>query len=898
LAWLLFSCVCLQAARLADVSLVVGFSVVACLSERMPQGSATSFTATLMRHLFRRLLALSLLLPSAFCLLPSSHAADAPKFELQDGDRVLFIGDTFFEREVDYGHIETRLTAAFPDRNVTFRNLAWAGDTPMGKARASFDWNKSDADWLKRVKEQVALVKPTVAFLSYGMTAALELAETKPEEQPAKLEKFRADLGKLMDAIEEVSGQKVRFVLVAPIDPEPIDGSSVDWNHLSEVTKRVSASTRELADQRSTVFADMWETTHTANLAVQRISERRRALGLPHNRRTLDGVTPGDWWAWHALFTRTLGLTNAAHSTVGDDPQKFLRQITGKDTSRNPIERLANKVEDYFDEKETDLRIEAHDVLQAAIRKKNELFFHRWRPANWTYLFGFRKHEQGQNAVEIPKFDPLIAQWEARIAKLRNLKQQDPATVKEVQDLLAADRHEQRDPNYKEQPVPTFQVHDGFEVSLFAENPMLYKPIQMNWDPQGRLWIASSRLYPQIAPGQDAVDSVIVLEDTNGDGKAEKSTVFADGLLIPTGVLPDGKGGCYVAASHQLLHFADTDGDGKGDRKTIVLSSFGTEDTHHNLHTLRWGYDGHMYLNQSIYTHTHIETPWGVRRLNSAGIWRFNPDTWRLDVFTRGGCNPWGHHWDQFGNSFFTDGAGFKGVYHAMEGATYFTYSDMRREAESISPGNYPKFASLEVVHSPAFPADWQGQLITCDFRAQRIVRFGLKDVGSTFQTQELPDLMRTTNVTFRPIDVRFGPDGALYIADWSNPIIQHGEVDFRDPRRDHEHGRIWRVAAKGAAFAKQQDLTKLDTTALLDRTLSKSGWEQEQSRVVLRQRGADKVLPAVKPWLAKQTDPRAKLEAMWLHEAFEQPADSFVSELVTAPDERLRMAAARQLSR
>jgi hypothetical protein len=188
--------------------------------------------------------------------------------------------------------------------------------------------------------------------------------------------------------------------------------------------------------------------------------------------------------------------------------------------------------------------------------------------------------------------------------------------------------------------------------------------------------------------------------------------------------------------------------------------------------------------------------------------------------------------------------------------------------------------------------------VITCDFRAHRVVRFGLTDNGSTFQTKEMPDVLRSTNVTFRPIDLRFGPDGALYVADWSNPIIQHGEVDFRDPRRDKEHGRIWRVTAKGGALAKKQDLTKLDIVALLDRTLSKSGWEQEQSRVVLRQRGAEKVLPMVKPWLAKQTDPRAKLEAMWLHEAFEKPTDDLVGELVAAKDARIRTAAARQLSR
>ncbi len=809
-----------------------------------------------MRHHFCRWFALLSLVHWSLVIGLSVEAADAPKFELKDGDRVLFIGDTFFEREGDYGHIETRLTAAFPDRNVTFRNLAWAGDTPMGKARASFDWNKPETEWLKRVKEQVALVKPTVAFLSYGMTAALELAETKAEEQPAKLEKFKADIGKLMDAIDEVSGQKVRFVLLPPIQQQGQRPDSAGSKALAAVASGIDA----VADAREAVTADVFSA-----------SKRMAMLRM-------------------VLFESPVILNEAGYQMIADRLVESLglKPVGGAGAA----------------------------ALNSAIRKKNELFFHRWRPENWTYLFGFRKHEQGQNGVEIPRFDPLIADWDKVIAGLRNLKQQDPAAVAKVQQLLAREPGLSREvsrittknhlagdtvrietPKKAPQPVPTFTVADGFEVNLWAENPKLHKPIQMNWDAQGRLWVASSEVYPQIQPGQPATDSVVVLEDTNGDGVAETSTTFADGLLIPTGVLPDDKGGVYVAASSQLLHFADTNGDGVGDQKTIVLTSFGTEDTHHNLHTLRWGYDGHLYMNQSIYTHTHIETPWGVRRLNSAGIWRFNPDTWRLDVFTKGGCNPWGHHWDQYGNSFFTDGAGGKGVYHAMEGATYFTYSDMRREADSISPGSYPKFASLEVVHSPNFPADWQGSVITCDFRAHRVVRFGLTDNGSTFQTKEMPDVLRSTNVTFRPIDVRFGPDGALYIADWSNPIIQHGEVDFRDPRRDKEHGRIWRVTAKGGALAKKQDLAKLETVALLDRTLSKSGWEQEQARVVLRQRGAADVLPAVKPWLVRQTDSRAKLEAMWLHEAFEKPTAEFTGDLAAAPDERLRTAAARQLS-
>lgn len=791
----------------------------------------------------------------AVLALTMSVPAATSGFELREGDRVVFLGDTLFEREGVHGQIEKHLTAAFPDRGVTFRNLAWAADTPAGRSRASFDWNKTEADWLRRVREQLGLVRPTVAFLSYGQTAVLEGGGLG-------LEKFRAELGQLMDAVEEVGGPKVRFVILGPLGLPAAGGGD---RSPAEVWARCDRVLSELAASRGASFLSLLSTEVAGEL---RALELRESGGVVLNERGLDRL--GAWM----VGALTGGKTRVPGSSA------------------------------------------AEEVLRVAIGEKNEQFFHRWRPENWTYLFGFRKHEQGQNAVEIPKFDPLVEQWDQHIGRLRDLGRQDPATVSRVRTLVETRQAKAAGAGVSTvgggeggggrggvggQPTPTFGVAEGLEVTLFAENPMLFKPIQINWDPQGRLWVASSRVYPQIRPGQEAEDSVVVLEDTDGDGVAEKSTVFADGLLIPTSVVPDGKGGCYVGASHQLLHFADTDGDGRADRRSIVLSSFGTEDTHHNLHTLRWGYDGHLYMNQSIYTHTHVETAFGVRRLNSAGIWRFQPETGRFEVFTRGGCNPWGHHWDAYGNHFFTDGAGFKGIYHAMEGATYFTYSDMRREAASISPGNYPKFCSLEIIRSPAFPEDWQGQVVTCDFRAHRLVRFGLKEVRSTFQTVEMPDLARSTNVTFRPIDLRLGPDGALYVADWSNPIIQHGEVDFRDPRRDKEHGRIWRVGRKGSGAGPggaRRDLGVLETRQLLDLTLSRNGWEQEMARLVLRNRGADKVLTVAQAWLAGQSDERAALEVVWLQEAYGRSGPELVRALAASSDERVRAAVARHLAR
>src|SRR4051812_10522878 len=305
---------------------------------------------------------------------------------------------------------------------------------------------------------------------------------------------------------------------------------------------------------------------------------------------------------------------------------------------------------------------------------------------------------------------------------------------------LASTLHAQRELASIPDPDPelerrSFQVAEGFEVNLFAADPLLAKPIQMNFDPSGRLWVVSSEVYPQIKPGQTADDKVLVLEDRDGDGRADRTTVFADGLLIPTGVEP-GDGGAYVANSTELFHFRDTDGDGKADVRRVVLSGFGTEDTHHILHTLRWGFDGMLYFNQSVYIHSHIETPHGVRRLGGGGIWQFRPETMELGVFTRGLCNPWGHAIDRWGQSFLTDGAGGEGINFVVPGASYAATPGAARILQGLNPGS-PKHCGLEVTSGRHLPEDWQGNLLTNDFRGNRVCRFVLSDDGSGFSSRE-----------------------------------------------------------------------------------------------------------------------------------------------------------------
>jgi len=420
-------------------------------------------------------------------------------------------------------------------------------------------------------------------------------------------------------------------------------------------------------------------------------------------------------------------------------------------------------------------------------------------------------------------------------------------------------------------------------VNLYAADPDIRKPIQVNFDSRGRLWVASSEVYPQIEPGQVANDKIIVLEDTDGDGVCDVSTVFADGLLIPTGVIPDEFGGAYVAASTELLHFADTDGDGVADQRRVVFSGFGTEDTHHLIHTLRWGPDGCLYFNQSIYIHSHIETAYGTRHLDGGGIWRYRPETGELSVFCKGFVNPWGHSFDEYGESFVTDGAGSEGINYAFPDSVFLTSPGAMRWLTGLNPGS-PKHCGLEVISGTHFPEQWSGDLVTSDFRGQRVCRFTIAPSQSSYTSRQQPEVLVSSHVAFRPIDARMGPDGALYVADWYNPIIQHGEVDFRDERRDREHGRIWRVHFPDRPLDKLPEFHSASVAELIELLDSPSLHFRQFARQYLWphvRQDSTGVLQAVAQWRDAAGDDatraRRALEHQWLGEvAGTFTADSF----------------------
>ncbi len=478
--------------------------------------------------------------------------------------------------------------------------------------------------------------------------------------------------------------------------------------------------------------------------------------------------------------------------------------------------------------------------------------------------------------------------------------------VLSVSPLLAQrDLQQLPDPDPQVQ-LATFTVPDGMTANLFAGDGQIAKPIHMNFDARGRLWVAGSEVYPHIEPGQAATDKIFILEDSTGDGIADQVTVFADNLLIPTGILPDERGGCYVANSTELLYLWDSDGDGKADQRRIVLSGFGTEDTHHLLHTLTWAPDGSMFMNQSIYIHSHVETPYGVQRMNGGGVWRFRPDTLHLEVHCLGFVNPWGKIFDAWGQSFATDGAYGEGINYVFPNSVFVTSPGVTRIVGGMNPGS-PKHCGLELVSGRHFPESWQGNMITNDFRANRVCRFEVEPQGSAYRSRQLPEVIRSTHQAFRPIDAKMGADGALYIADWYNPIIQHGEVDFRDPRRDRQRGRIWRLSFPDRPLVQRDDLGSLSPVQLLEQLRLPEQSTRIWAKRMLRHHALAEVQEAIRQaamahtatadvsdWNAFSQHQNFLLELLWAGLNVDWLNRPLLDELLRSPHERARAAAVR----
>jgi len=375
------------------------------------------------------------------------------------------------------------------------------------------------------------------------------------------------------------------------------------------------------------------------------------------------------------------------------------------------------------------------------------------------------------------------------------------------------------DPLPPEESQKSLQIREGFEIELYASEPMINKPINLAVDARGRVWVSSTVEYPYAAEKdrwsdeqgtrvRDSRDAIRILEDTDGDGRADKVTDFADGLNIPTGVLPwhrpEHRSGCIAWSIPNIWYFADTDGDGRADYREVLFGPLGYEkDTHGMCSSFRLGPDGWVYATHGFNNTSHLKAKDGSEIvLHSGNVFRFRPDGTRVEVWSRGQVNPFGLTFDRRGNLYSAD-CHSAPVYQLLRGAHYPSFGKPH-DGLGFAPAMIEHthgstgIAGIVYVDRGIWGKGWDDHVLIGNPVTSKVNLDRIGFTGTTPRAVELPDFIVSSDPWFRPVDLTFGPDGALYIADFYNRIIGHYEVPLDHPGRDRERGRIWRVTRVG----------------------------------------------------------------------------------------------------
>lgn len=449
-----------------------------------------------------------------------------------------------------------------------------------------------------------------------------------------------------------------------------------------------------------------------------------------------------------------------------------------------------------------------------------------------------------------------------------------------------------------------FVVKEGFKVELFASEKdfPIEKPVKITFDPKGRLWVSTLPSYLQYYPGSPPNDKIIILEDTNGDGKADKHTVFADSLYMPLG-FELGNGGVFVSQPPNLMFLKDTNGDGKADIREIILHGFGTEDVHHSISALTWGQDGALYMHMGTFLHTQVETPYGPKRSAYGETWRYDPLTMKLEPYVSYPyANPWGNVFTSNGTHLIGDtSTGMNYFAPPLTVATDYPIKHVEMK-DMLTLKIRPKTCGMEIVSSRNFPDNYQGNVLFNTFIGfQGVTNHSLKESGSGLIGRQEDPILQSKNPQFRPVDLQFGPDGALYLADWFNLVINHGERALRDPNRDKTHGRIWRITYTGKKTLEPVDMSKLNIGQLLDQLKVYEDRTRYRARIQLTEFPKEQVLAALPKWLDRidavdKNYEQYQLEGLWMYQRLHQVNEILLNKLLKAKDSNIRAAATRVL--
>jgi glucose/arabinose dehydrogenase len=826
------------------------------------------------------------LLVFGLAIVCASPLAFQQPFVLQPKDHICIIGNTLGERFQRDGWLEATIQARFPKHELVFRNLAFSGDEVDTRLRSK-NFGTPD-EWLSGLAQPIGGYEDNrlagtntradviFAFFGYNESYAGQ----------AGLDAFKKKLGEWLahTLAQKYNGKSApRVVLFSPIAHE--DLGSPDLPDGKANNQRLEIYTKAMAEvakaNPGVFFVDLFTPSlklyadNKAPLTMQGVhlnSEGNRQIALAIDK-ALFGDTPK--YA-DALLTR---LRQAVvdkdfhwyqryrvvdgYSTYGD--RAFLTFV--RNTPRNVNEKQAASVA------KEDVLPTNYDVLQRELPMLDVMTSNRDRRI-WAIAAGGDLKLDDSNApapidakTNLPSASPFMA---------------GPASVQAM------------------------TVHKGLKVELFASEeqfPELVKPVQMAFDTKGRLWVAAWKNYPHWQPRTPMDDKLLILEDTNGDGKADKCTTFAGDLQNPTG-FEFYNGGVLVAQQPNLVFLKDTNGDDKYDTKEYILHGFDSADTHHAINSFTFDPGGALYMQEGIFHRTQVETPWGpTTRQMDGGVYRFEPRTWKFETYVPFNFpNPHGHVFDQWGRDIVFDATGGQPYY----GPSFSTkkYFPAMETKQAPKPGDVRTrpVGGAEILSSRHFPDDMQGNLIvlnTIGFRG--LLNYKLTEDGAGLKIAEVDPILQSSDENFRPVDAEVGPDGALYFTDWHNPIIGHMQHNLRDTSRDHLHGRVYRVTAEGRPLLKPPVIAGAPIPQLLDLLKEPENRVRYRARIELGARDTAEVLAALQTWMDRldPKDPRYEhhmMEALWVHQWHNRVNEKLLTRMLRSSDGWARAAATRVL--
>ncbi|MCC6512200.1 MAG: c-type cytochrome, partial [Pirellulaceae bacterium] len=781
--------------------------------------------------------------------------------EFISGERIALIGNSTAERMNLFGHFETLLHLRFPKEQLVFRNFGRPADEVANRQRGN-DYYKLD--------DPLSAFGADTFFCFFGFNESFA--------GPNGVDKFKLDYLKMLDEYAQKYprddvGSPPRFIVVSPMAVE-VSGDPLmpDAQAQNENLKIYRDAAKAVAQERKLAFVDLY------GPSAARFNDQ---AGL---QLTINGCH----------------LNETGDRVIGEALDQALFAST------HPSGGSSDRLE----------------KLRAAVNEKSWVHLQDYRMLNGWYVYGGRRTWDTETFPrEYVKIRNMAAVrdsyvWDIAQGKSVAPKPDDSQTGELFKPTTRFGEPRQKYSENAEggptiQPpadlIKSAKVPPGFEMKLFADEskfPEIAKPVQIGFDNKGRLWLSTMPSYPQWQPGDaPPSDKLVILEDTDGDGAADKSTIFYDKLHCPTG-FQFYNGGVLVVDQPRLIWLKDTDGDDKADQVVHVLDGWATEDTHHTVGAFESSPSGLLQMMEGVAMSTTVETPWGpFRNFGSSGYYTLDPRTWKIShTVTPGYGNPWCFVYNEWGQGFPGDGTGANHHWDtALSGAQYRGRKGIN--AVFDTEGMRPVVGSDFLV-TRQFPDEVQGQFIyACVINMNGIPRWTFSDDGGGFKgirvrhdpnDKKTPfDLLSSPDKHFRPVDPQVGPDGAIWFGDWANPLIGHMQYSQRDPNRDHVHGRVYRLYYKDKPLLSPVTQFGKSVPELLDQLLEYEWRTRYRARSELRARPQAEVLAALGPWLKKhaqaaQAD-RLLTEALWLQESFHAVDPALLAQglSVKTPDAR-----------